>query len=127
MEWLAAMNWPSLQKEHAEADDWIATYARRASSRNCRSVIASSDKDFMQLVEERIGLFNPNDKEPKVWTSADVEAKAGVQPGQIVDWLSLVGDAVDNIPGVPGVGPKTAADLLRRFGSAEGEIGRAHV
>ena len=82
-------------------------------------VIASADKDFMQLVSPRIGLANPNDKSEKVWTAEDVRAKTGVLPAQIVDWLSLIGDAVDNIPGVPGVGPKTATDLLQQFGSVD--------
>lgn len=100
-----------------EADDWIAVAARRAADAGARVVIASSDKDFMQLVTPAVGLVNPNDKSERIWTDADVLAKSGVRPGQIVDWLSLVGDSVDNIPGVPGVGPKTAADLLRQFGS----------
>jgi DNA polymerase-1 len=62
-------------------------------------------------------LLNPNDKSGMVWTDGQVRAKTGVEPSQIVDWLSLTGDSVDNIPGVPGVGPKTAADLLNQFGS----------
>ncbi len=55
----------------------------------------------------RVGLLNPNDKSETVWTNAQVHAKSGVEPAQIVDWLSLMGDSVDNIPGVPGIGPKT--------------------
>ena len=82
-------------------------------------IIASSDKDFFQLVSPEIGLLNPADKSEKVWTAADVVNKTGVEPRQIVDWLSLMGDAVDNIPGVPGVGPKTAAELMGRFGSVD--------
>jgi DNA polymerase-1 len=78
-------------------------------------VIASADKDFMQLVSERVGLFNPNDKSEAVWTAVQVREKTGVEPGQVVDWLSLMGDSVDNIPGVPGVGAKTAAGLLGQF------------
>ena len=80
-------------------------------------VIASSDKDFMQLVSARIGLLNPNDKSETVWTDEQVRAKSGVAPSQVLDWLSLTGDDVDNVPGVPGVGPKTAAELLKQFGS----------
>jgi DNA polymerase-1 len=94
-------------------------------------VIASSDKDFMQLVSGesesaagKIGLLNPNDKSETVWAAAQVRAKAGVAPEQIVDWLSLMGDSVDNIPGVPGVGPKTATELLRQFGSVAEMYGR---
>jgi len=68
-------------------------------------------------VSERIGLLNPNDKSEVIWADEQVRAKTGVGPSQVVDWLSLTGDSVDNIPGVPGVGPKTAADLLGQFGS----------
>jgi DNA polymerase-1 len=100
-----------------EADDYIACLARRAADAGVEVVIASSDKDFMQLVSERIGLLNPNDKTETIWTQEQVRAKTGVEPLQIVDWLSLTGDSVDNIPGVPGVGPKTAAELLNQFGT----------
>ncbi|MEI6198096.1 MAG: 5'-3' exonuclease H3TH domain-containing protein, partial [Verrucomicrobiota bacterium] len=86
--------------------------------------IASSDKDFMQLVSPRIGLLNPNDKTGAVWTREQVVAKTGIEPEQVVDWLALMGDAVDNIPGVSGVGPKTAAELLKKFGSAAGLLAR---
>jgi len=68
-------------------------------------------------VSARVGLLNPNDKSGTVWTDGQVRAKTGVAPSQIVDWLSLMGDTVDNIPGVAGVGPKTAAELLKQFGS----------
>ncbi len=78
----------------------------------------------MQLVSPTVGLLNPNDKSEAVWTQEQVRAKTGVEPAQIVDWLGLMGDSVDNIPGVPGVGPKTAADLLNRFGSVAGLYGR---
>jgi DNA polymerase-1 len=71
----------------------------------------------MQLVSPGVGLFNPNDKTETIWTQAEVVARTGVNPAQIVDWLSLIGDSVDNIPGVPGIGPKTAAELLGQFGT----------
>ena len=102
-----------------EADDYIGVLAQRAASEGWSVVIASSDKDFMQLVTERIGLLNPNDKTGKIWGRDEVFAKAEVEPGQIIGWLALMGDAVDNIPGVPGVGPKTAAGLLAEFGTVE--------
>jgi DNA polymerase-1 len=105
--------------EGVEADDYIACLARRAADAGMNVVIASADKDFMQLVSARIGLLNPGDKSEAVWTDEQVLAKAGVGPSQIVDWLALMGDSVDNIPGVPGVGPKTAVDLLKQFGSVE--------
>jgi DNA polymerase I len=114
---LAAAGVPSYCGDGVEADDYIATLARRAAAAGWNVVIASSDKDFMQLVTARIGLLNPNDKTGAVWTHEQVLAKTGVAPEQVADWLALMGDAVDNIPGVPGVGPKTAAELLKQFGS----------
>ena len=124
-QWLDAAGWPQLQREGTEADDWIGTYARRAADLGWSVVIASPDKDFLQLVDDRIGILNPNDKTEKIWTPADVEAKTGVLPPLIADWLALIGDAVDNIPGVAGVGPKTATDLLKKYGSAEGAVAAA--
>jgi DNA polymerase-1 len=117
-EYLGAAHICTLCEDGIEADDWIATVALEFSAL-LPVLIASSDKDFMQLVSARIGLINPNDKTDRIWAADEVMAKAGVSPKQIVDWLSLIGDAVDNIPGVPGVGPKTAADLLQQFGSLE--------
>ena len=115
--YLQAAGVASFCRAGVEADDYIACLARRASEAGMTVVIASSDKDFMQLVSARVGLLNPGDKSGAVWTEEQVRAKAGVGPSQIVDWLSLTGDSVDNIPGVPGVGPKTAAELLNQFGS----------
>jgi len=117
VDYLKAAGMASFCREGVEADDYIACLARRAAEAGMTVVIASSDKDFMQLVSARVGLLNPNDKSETVWTDGQVRAKAGVGPSQIVDWLSLTGDTVDNIPGVPGVGPKTAAVLLNQFGS----------
>jgi DNA polymerase I len=115
--YLSAANVASFCREGVEADDYIACVARAAVKAGFEVVIASSDKDFMQLVSAQVGLLNPNDKSEQVWTAEQVRGKAGVEPGQIVDWLSLLGDSVDNIPGVPGVGTKTATELLRQFGS----------
>jgi DNA polymerase-1 len=118
--YLQAAGVASFCRAGVEADDYIACLARRASDAGMTVVIASSDKDFMQLVSARIGLLNPGDKSGAVWADERVRAKTGVKPSQIVDWLSLMGDAVDNIPGVPGVGPKTAAEWLKQFGSVAG-------
>ena len=115
--YLKSANVASFCREGVEADDYIACLAWRAAGAGMTVVIASSDKDFMQLVSPRIGLLNPNDKSEAIWADEQVRAKTGVEPSQIVDWLALMGDSVDNIPGVPGVGPKTAADLLKQFGS----------
>jgi DNA polymerase I len=118
-QYLDAARVASWVRAGVEADDWIAALARRAAGADFLVVIASSDKDFMQLVSPAIGLFNPNDPSGRIWTADEVVAKAGVRPEQIVDWLSLVGDSVDNIQGVPGVGAKTAASLLNQFGSVD--------
>jgi len=115
--WLKAAGIASVCRDGLEADDAIAALARRAADAGMSVVIASSDKDFDQLVSDRIGLLNPGDKTGAVWTAEHVRERTGVRPDQIVDWLSMVGDSVDNIPGVPGVGAKTAASLLQQFGS----------
>ena len=120
---LAAAGIASYRADGVEADDYIATLAR-AAAKSWNVVIASSDKDFMQLVSARIGLFNPNDKTGTIWGREQVFAKTGVEPEQVADWLALMGDAVDNIPGVLGVGPKTAAELLKQFGSVENLLAR---
>lgn len=119
LNYLQAARIASFCQDGVEADDWIATVARQVSHAGMKVVIASSDKDFMQLVSPAVGLLNPNDKSETVWTDEQVRAKAGVSPSQIIDWLSMVGDSVDNIRGVPGVGPKTATGLLQQFGSVE--------
>jgi DNA polymerase I len=114
----------SFCRDGVEADDYIACLSRHASDAGMAVVIASSDKDFMQLVSPQVGLLNPNDKSETIWTDQQVRAKTGVEPAQIVDWLALMGDSVDNIPGVPGVGPKTATGILKQFGSVAGLLGR---
>ena len=129
---LAAAGLAGYCAEGVEADDYIACVARRASAAGWNVVIASSDKDFMQLVSPQDRVMEPERQGRAVWTREQVVAKTGVEPGQVADWLALMGDAVDNIPGVPGVGTKTAAELLRQFGSVagvladwDGEVGQA--
>jgi len=122
--YLAAAGIPAYVSDGIEADDYIGCLARHAAKADWDVVIASSDKDFMQLVTGRIGLLNPNDKTGNIWGREQVRAKSGVEPGQVADWLALMGDSVDNIPGVPGVGVKTAASLLQEFGSVENLYGR---
>lgn len=114
---LQAARIASVCQDGVEADDYIASLARRAAEAGMPVVIASADKDFMQLVSGSVGLLNPNDKTETIWADEQVRQKTGVTPSQVVDWLSLIGDSVDNIPGVAGVGPKTATELLNRFGS----------
>lgn len=109
----------SYRQSGIEADDLIATLTKRwiKSSKSAKVVIVSSDKDLMQLVTERVQIWDTmNDKR---YGPEEVEAKFGVKPSQIRDYLALVGDSSDNIPGVPSIGPKTAADLLREHGDLE--------
>ena len=115
--YLEAAGIAAWRRPGVEADDAIADLTRQAAEAGARVVIGSSDKDFMQLVSPRVELLNPGDRTQTVLGTDQVRAKTGVGPGQIVDWLSLVGDTVDNIPGVPGIGPKTATKLLVQFGS----------
>ena len=118
-EYLSAAGLRSVCEDGVEADDLIATLARRATGAGWQVVIASSDKDFMQLVSDRVSLLNPADKEVELRGVEFVRAKTGLEPVQVVDWLSLIGDVVDNIPGVAGVGPKTATRLLLEHGAVE--------
>jgi DNA polymerase-1 len=119
VEYLGAAGVPSFCQDGIEADDLIGTLAWRADAADWQVVIASSDKDFLQLVSDRVKLLNPADKEPEPRGAEFVRSKTGLEPRQVVDWLSLIGDTVDNIPGVPGVGPKTATRLLQQHGSVE--------
>ncbi len=109
------------QKDGLEADDLIAAVAARALADGLRVVIVSADKDLMQLVhddDDRVVTWDS--MRDRVFGAAEVREKFGVRPGQVRDFLALTGDTSDNVPGVPGVGPKTAADLLLQFGSLEG-------
>jgi len=112
-----ALGMPRLVQEGTEADDVIGTLARRAAHAGWDVVISTGDKDLAQLVTPAITLVNTMDN--TVLDEAGVQAKFGVAPGQIVDYLTLVGDSVDNVPGVPKVGPKTAAKWLAQYGSLD--------
>ena len=118
--YLEANGIASVCNDGIEADDRIGQLAKRAEEEGYDVAIASSDKDFFQLINDRVKMLNPADKSGEPMDADAVEAKTGVRPHQIVDWLSLVGDAADNIPGVPGIGVKTAASLLNEFGSVDG-------
>ena len=112
-----AMGWPILEVEGIEADDVIGTLAVEAVRHGMRTVISTGDKDLAQLVNEHVTLVNTMSNER--FDREGVIAKFGVPPEQIVDYLSLVGDAVDNVPGVEKVGPKTAAKWLGQYGSLD--------
>ncbi len=112
-EYLAAARIPCFCLEAVEADDVIATFARQFDG---RVYIGTSDKDMYQLVCDTISII-PLSGALVALDADGVVKKTGVAPDQIPDWLALTGDAADNIPGVPGIGPKTAASLLQQFGS----------
>ena len=120
---VALLGWPVLALPGIEADDVIGTLARRAAEAGWRVVISTGDKDIAQLVDERVTLVNTMSGESL--DAAAVQAKFGVPPERIVDYLTLVGDAVDNVPGVDKVGPKTAAKWIAEHGSLDGVIAAA--
>jgi len=114
---LAGVPW-SLQ-EGQEADDVMASLAHWAGKKADTVLVATGDKDMYQIVDERTRVVSLSGKATAMGPE-EVRGKTGVEPSQMVDWLALVGDNSDNIPGVPGVGPKTAASLLECYGSLKG-------
>lgn len=119
-----ALNLNHLEMEGYEADDLIATYADMALAQGLEVVVVSGDKDLMQLIRPGVEFFDP--MKDKFFTPEDVKEKFGVYPDRVVDVQALAGDTTDNIPGVPGIGLKTAAQLINDFGSLEGVLTRAH-
>ncbi len=118
-----AMGWPILMVEGIEADDVIGTLAVQAASLGLDTVVSTGDKDLAQLVNERVTLVNTMSNEKL--DRAGVIAKFGVPPERIVDYLTLVGDTVDNVPGVEKVGPKTAVKWLTQYGTLDSVIAHA--
>ena len=108
-----AFNLPSIELLNYEADDLIATYAKQIIKLGAKVTVISSDKDLMQLVAKDIRLFDP--MKSKVIGEKEVIEKFGVKPNQVIDVQSLAGDSSDNIPGVPGIGIKTAAELINKY------------
>jgi len=124
---LESMGIPTLEKPGFEADDIIGTLASMASKENLEVYIVSGDKDFMQLVNENIFLYTPSGRKAdiKIYDRNGVIDKWGVPPEKIIDLLGLMGDASDNVPGVPGVGEKTAVKLIKEYGSLEASLDHA--
>lgn len=118
-----AYNIANVEKEGFEADDIIGTLVRRLKSPSLDIVIITGDKDLMQLVGENVKIFDT--MKDKYYEVKDVVEKLGVMPGQVADIIALAGDSSDNIPGVSGIGEKTAIELINRFGSLEEVIERA--
>lgn len=118
-----AFNLPSIEMEGFEADDLIATYCHMAEEVGAGATIVSSDKDLMQLVSSSVAMYDPM-KDRQIGIPEVIE-KWGVPPEKMVELQALTGDSIDNIPGVPGIGPKTAALLLEQFGDLETLLARA--
>ncbi|WP_067224589.1 DNA polymerase I [Stappia indica] len=112
-----------IEQEGFEADDLIATYARAAAAAGARVTIASGDKDLMQLIGPRIGMIDT--MKNKIFGEAEVFEKFGVGPDKVIEVQALAGDSVDNVPGVPGIGLKTAALLVNEFGDLESLLAKA--
>jgi DNA polymerase-1 len=122
-EGVRAMGWPLIMVEGVEADDVIGTLARQATGRGVRTIVSTGDKDLTQLVNPMVKLVNTMSFEEL--DEAGVEAKFGVKPAQMVDYLTLVGDSVDNVPGVDKVGPKTAVKLLAQYDTLDNLVAHA--
>ena len=114
---VVAFNLPSVDLPNYEADDLIATYAEQILAKGAKVTIVSSDKDLMQLYRKDVRIFDP--MKNKFITSEDIVTKFGVGPEKVIDVQSLAGDSSDNVPGVPGIGVKTAAELINKYGTLE--------
>nr|MCU0974676.1 DNA polymerase I [Burkholderiales bacterium] len=121
---LEALSIPVLESPGFEADDVIGTLARRAAAEGWEVTIVSADKDMLQLVGDRVKMLNPM-KDDTLYDREGVRAFLGVYPEQVADLLALKGDAVDNIPGAPGIGDKGAVQILEQFGSLAAALDRA--
>ena len=117
-ECVKSFNIPQLELEGYEADDLIATYSNLAKLDDLETIIVSSDKDLMQLVSNNVTMLDP--MKNKIIEIKDVEEKFGVKPEKVIHIQALTGDKVDNIPGAPGIGPKTASQLINEFQDIDG-------
>ncbi len=118
-----AFNLPSIELNNYEADDLIATYSKKITEAGAKVTVISSDKDLMQLVSKKIRLFDP--MKSKVIGEKEVLEKFGVKPDQVIDVQSLAGDTSDNIPGVPGIGIKTASELINKYKNLDNLLNKA--
>ena len=121
---VVAFNLPSVDLPNYEADDLIATYAEQILAKGAKVTIVSSDKDLMQLYRKDVRLFDP--MKNKFITTEDIINKFGVEAKKVIDVQSLAGDSSDNVPGVPGIGVKTAAELINKYGTLEKLLDNAH-
>ncbi len=126
---LEGMNIPIIEQEGMEADDLIGTLAKQAEKENYEVFMVTPDKDFGQLVSENIFMYRPArmGNGIEIWGIPEVQSRFGVQtPEQVIDYLGMMGDASDNIPGLPGVGDKTAKKFIETYGSMEGLLANTH-
>ncbi|MDA9177699.1 DNA polymerase I [Candidatus Pelagibacter sp.] len=121
---VVAFNLPAIDLPNYEADDLIATYVEQILSKGAKVTIVSSDKDLMQLYKKDVRLFDP--MKNKFIKQEDIVTKFGVGPEKVIDVQSLAGDSSDNVPGVPGIGVKTAAELINKYGTLEKLLNNAH-
>ena len=119
-----AFNLPSVELINYEADDLIATYTEQVLIKGGKVTIVSSDKDFMQLYKKDVRIYDP--MKNKFITPEDINNKFGVEPKKVIDVQALAGDSSDNVPGVPGIGIKTAAELINQYGTLEELLQKAH-
>ncbi len=119
-----AFNLPSVELINYEADDLIATYVDQILKKGAKVTIVSSDKDLMQLFKNKVRIFDP--MKNKFISEEDVKNKFGVDPSKVIDVQALAGDSSDNVPGVPGIGVKTAAELINKYGNLEKLLKSAH-
>lgn len=129
-ELLKAMHIPIIELAGCEADDLIGTIAKQAEKENYKVFMVTPDKDFAQLVSENIFMYKPArmGNGIEIWGVPEVLAKFEIErPDQVIDFLGMMGDAVDNIPGLPGVGEKTAKKFLKEFGSLENLLDNTHL
>ena len=124
---IAALGWPLLEVEGVEADDVIGTLAREAERAGMKVIVSTGDKDIAQLVNAHVTVVNTNPRsvEKEVLDEAGVERKFGVKPERMIDYLTLIGDSVDNVPGVDKVGPKTAVKWLAQYGTLDNVVRHA--
>ena len=119
-----AFNLPSVDLVNYEADDLIATYVDQILKKGAKVTIVSSDKDLMQLFKNKVRIFDP--MKNKFISEEDVQNKFGVDPSKVIDVQALAGDSSDNVPGVPGIGVKTASELINKYGNLEKLLKSAH-
>ncbi|MFA5119133.1 MAG: DNA polymerase I [Candidatus Omnitrophota bacterium] len=122
---VAAYGIPLFEKEGFEADDVLATLAKKAKEKKISTTIVSSDKDILQLVDDNTRVYSPYKDKGVVYGEAEVIARFGLEAARISDVVALMGDAIDNIPGVPGIGEKTALSLVKQFGSLDEVLKRS--